>query len=78
MRSTIDVSIDAILDVVPMLSMMGVNITGSEHAADGIVRFVIEGQLVPAEPLVRGVVTKTVGEKIGQVSLAFEPVPDGP
>lgn len=73
MRSTIDVAIPSLLNVLHMLTSTA-TIVGSDVGADGVVCLVIEGEAVPDAPKVTCLITKTTESGAARYEARFIPI----
>lgn len=70
MRSTIDISAEALAEVLPILRSAVTIVGSAQSPSDHIVRLVVEGDALPDAAHVLSAVTKTVSGN--QVSLTIE------
>lgn len=71
MKSTMDVEIDCLADIVPMLKQFDIKVIGSKEA-DGIVCLAIEGPIVPDTAKVMVGVQLTIINRIATLTAACD------
>lgn len=72
MKSTIDIDIECLGEIVAMLRQFDIRVTGSKEA-NGVVCLAIEGPLVPDVPKVMVGCQLVVGEKYATLTASCDP-----